>query len=366
MKILFLTNIPSPYRVDFFNELGKLAELTVLFETAASDERDSSWKRYHFENFQGIVMKGKKTSKNTAFCSEVIKHLRRKWDHIIVADATTRTGMLAIQYMKDRRIPYWIEGDGGFAKTGKGFKERIKRHFISGAKGYFSTSKAHDSYYLTYGADSSRIHRYPFTSISNEYIKQAQNFTGSDRQSLREELDMTEKSVILSVGRFSYKEGYGKGYDILLRIAESMGEEYGFFIVGDEPTSEFLQWKEERHLSNVHFVGFKQRDELAKYYAASDVFVLLSRGEAWGLVINEAMAHGLPIVASDRCVAATELIENGGNGYVVSLDNEEDVEKKLRQSIDNRQLLGVASQKRIGAYTIEKMAERHYEILLNA
>ena len=46
MKILFLTNIPSPYRVDFFNELGKLAELTVLFETAASDERDSSWNCY--------------------------------------------------------------------------------------------------------------------------------------------------------------------------------------------------------------------------------------------------------------------------------------------------------------------------------
>jgi len=51
MKYLFLTNIPSPYRVDFFNELGKLCDVTVAFETGASKERDASWKRYDIKRF---------------------------------------------------------------------------------------------------------------------------------------------------------------------------------------------------------------------------------------------------------------------------------------------------------------------------
>ena len=47
-KILWLTNIPSPYRVAFFNELGKQCSLTVLFEKASSDVRDDDWKNYSF------------------------------------------------------------------------------------------------------------------------------------------------------------------------------------------------------------------------------------------------------------------------------------------------------------------------------
>ena len=56
MKILVLTNIPSPYRVDFFNEWGKYCDLTVAFEKEASDERDNSWKKYQFTHFKGVLL----------------------------------------------------------------------------------------------------------------------------------------------------------------------------------------------------------------------------------------------------------------------------------------------------------------------
>ena len=49
MKVLFMTNVPSPYRVDFFNELGKLCDLTVYFEKKSSDERNDIWKEYRLE-----------------------------------------------------------------------------------------------------------------------------------------------------------------------------------------------------------------------------------------------------------------------------------------------------------------------------
>lgn len=364
MKILWLTNVPSPYRVDFFNELGKSCDLMVLFEKKTSDERDKSWQIYQFLNFTGVFLNGKSVNTDTAFCPDVVKYIKKiKFDHIVVTNISSPTGMLAIQYMKIHRIPYWIEGDGGFAKSGNGVKEQIKHHFISGAKGYFSTSKVHDEYYLTYGAKPDRIYRYPFTSISKEYILQAKTFSSDEKVILRRNLGMTEKSIILSVGRFSYQEGYGKGYDILMRLAEKLGADYGFYLVGDEPTEEFKRWKEEKRLDNIHFVGFKVSVELTRYYAAADVFALLSRGEAWGLVINEAMAHGLPIVASDKCVAATELIENGINGYILPLEDEKEIAEKFRLCIENRDSYGIASLKAIEKYTTEAMARKHAEIL---
>ena len=54
VRVLFITTIPAPYRVTFFNELGKNCDLTVLFERNESDERDESWSHYSFENFNGI------------------------------------------------------------------------------------------------------------------------------------------------------------------------------------------------------------------------------------------------------------------------------------------------------------------------
>ena len=58
MKILWLTNIPSPYRVGFFNELGKKTELTVAFEREFSDARDDIWKQYSFDTFEGQFLSG--------------------------------------------------------------------------------------------------------------------------------------------------------------------------------------------------------------------------------------------------------------------------------------------------------------------
>lgn len=110
MKILFITNVPSPYRVDFFNELGKYCDLTVLFEKNTSDERDESWKNYTFKNFKGIILNGKKLSTDTAFCPEILKYVtNRSFDKVICTTFTDLTGMLAIQTMKILGIPYYLE-----------------------------------------------------------------------------------------------------------------------------------------------------------------------------------------------------------------------------------------------------------------
>lgn len=365
IKVLWLTNIPSPYRVDFFNEFGKYCDLTVLFEKKASTERNKSWQDYTISNFKAVFLKGVNVGVAEAVCPGIINFLKkRRYDKFFVTNYSDITGMLAIAIMRVRRIPYIIEGDGGFAKSGNGFKEKIKKFLISGANICFSTGKEHDKYYQTYGVSRKRIFHYPFTSISNQDLMDAQKF--SPRIRWKEKLGMKEKKIILSVGRFSYNDGYGKGYDILLKVSEQLGPEYGVYIVGDKPTDEFVKLKKEKNLIQVHFIGFKCKKDLAEYYAASDCFVLLTRGEAWGLVINEAMSFGLPIITTKCCIAGTELVIDNKNGYLVDLDDIKNIAEKIRYITNteaNINRFRAFSLSIIQNYTIEEMAKRHMDIL---
>ena len=127
MKILYILNVPSPYRVDYFNELGKYCDLTVLFERESSEERDASWLDFAFKNFKGIFLEGKSYKVDSSFCPSVVKYLKRnRYDYIICANFTSPTGMLAIEYMRLRGIKYYLESDGGFPKSGKGFVAELQ------------------------------------------------------------------------------------------------------------------------------------------------------------------------------------------------------------------------------------------------
>ena len=362
MKILFLTNIPSPYRVNFFNELGKLCELTVVFECQSSTERDDSWKKFEASHFSAVFLRGIRKGVANAFCPGIIKYLSGDlYDHIVVTNFTSPTGMLAILWMRLQGIPYWLESDGGFAKCGRGLKERLKKYFIKDASGYFSTAQEHDRYYIQYGADPERIHRYPFTSLYRKDILN-EPISFEQKTSIRKELGIVEPNVILAVGQFIHR----KGFDVLLNAMSVLPKNIGCYIVGGIPTEEYCELVEKYRLDNVHFVGFQSEKELKAYYRAADLMVHPTREDIWGLVVNEAMATGLPVVTTDRCIAGLELIMERGEGVIVSAEDavglreaikcvlhetNEDSSKRILRKMEN--------------YCFEKMAERHIDILKN-
>ena len=137
MRILWLTNIPSPYRVKFFNDLGKNCELTVLFERRASEERDTKSSSFSAENFKAIILPGIKMGVAEAFCPSAIKYLNRKYDHVVVTNFSDFTGILAILWMKIRNIEYEVESDGAFPNYEKSYKDKIKKFLFSSAKRCF-------------------------------------------------------------------------------------------------------------------------------------------------------------------------------------------------------------------------------------
>jgi glycosyltransferase involved in cell wall biosynthesis len=100
-------------------------------------------------------------------------------------------------------------------------------------------------------------------------------------------------------------------------------------IVGRGPLQSQLQDLAARLAVTALFVGFHEGEELADYYLASDAFVLPSDDEPWGLVINEAMAASLPVICSDACGAAGDLVQDGTNGYRFRVGDASSLHEKL-------------------------------------
>jgi glycosyltransferase involved in cell wall biosynthesis len=355
-KVLFLTNIPSPYRVEYFNQLGKLCDLTVLFERRSSDERDARWHNNSFINFNAVFLKGIKKGPNKAFCPEVIKYLNRQiYDVIVVGGYATPTGMLAISYLRHKKIPFILNTDGGIINTKDSLvKNRIKRYFISGAEYWLSTGKETSSYLEYYGANLARTFIYPFTTLLQKDILE-KPYNNEEKKRLKNKLNIPEEKIILSVGQFIHR----KGIDVLLKACSSIPENCGVYIVGGEPNEEYLNIKRRLNLTNVHFVDFLTKEQLREYYKVSDVFVLPTREDIWGLVINEAMAYGLPVITTDKCVAGLELIKDYENGFIIPINNHQLLSEKINELLENDNIhkkMSIKSLEKIKLYTLENMA----------
>lgn len=359
MKLLFVTNVPSPYRVLFFNELGKLCDLTVIYQKNSSTERNNKWKEKIGDNYSSIFLKGISTGVDKAFCPEIVKYLKKDYDAIVICGISSPTEILAIEWCKMFNRQYCIEGDGAFINSENKFKYALKRHLISKSKICFSTCREHDKYYLHYGVKKSCIKRYRFSSLLEIDILPKLP-TENEKECIRRKLNMTEKIVLLSVGRFIFC----KGYDILLKAVKDFNE-IGVYIVGDTPTNEYLEIIKQYGIKHVHFEGFKTKNELKDYYVAADFFVLPTRGDVWGLVVNEAMACGLPVITTNKCNAGLELIQNGYNGYIVNSEDVEDLKKAISIMKSSFSDLKDNSLSTIRNYTIESMVEDHIKILSN-
>ena len=363
LKVLYLTNIPSPYRVSFFNELGKLCDLTVLFERRSSDEREESWHDFNFENFQGVFLEGIKFRKNQAISLGFVQYIKKNnYDHIIVGGYATPTGALLINYLKFKKIPFILNIDGGMINEKESdLKKSIKKYFVSSASAWLSPGEVGSKYLEHYGANRNKIFSYPFTTLKevdllNEILDK------DEKRELRKQIGLEGNRIILTVGQFIHR----KGFDILINACSQIPSDTSIYFVGGIPTSEYLELKDALQLKNIHFLGFKSKDEILSFYRAADIFVLPTREDIWGLVINEAMANGLPVVTTDRCVAGLELVKDYDNGFIVPVESVDELSLRINEIINNDELMikmAESSLQKAKKYTVENMALVTYENL---
>ena len=358
-RVLYLTNIPSPYRVEFFNELTKYMDVTVAFELRNAKNRDEAWQSGENYKFKSVFMKPLITRTESAYCPEVFKLLKEfKNDVIVVGGYATPTGMAAILYLKAKKIPFYLNCDGGFIGDDSLFKKKVKTFFIGSATYYLSTGVGADKYLMHYGAKKERIYHYSFSSLREEDIEEAVK-KRDEKVSLRNKIGLAEKNMIVFVGSFIHR----KGIDILLKACTNM-EDTAVVLVGGSDISAYKDMVSEKLKEHIYPVGFKNKEEMKKYYQAADLMVLPTREDIWGLVINEAMAQGLPVVTTDRCLAGLTLVKNGENGYTVPVEGVEALKQAIEKVFegDNASEFGRKSLEKIRNYTIERMAAEHRDI----
>ncbi len=238
-----------------------------------------------------------------------------------------------------------MSADGAIVKKERKINSLIKTYLLKKMEFALSPSEKTDEYFIKYKIPKEKIFRYNFTSLLQADILDFYN---------RED---KEQINILTIGQFIKR----KGFDLLLKGAKEINGKIS--ICGAEPTQEYLDLVKELQITNVEFLGFKTKEELKQIYLDSDVFVLPTREDIWGLVINEAMNYSLPIITTTACVAGVELLSNDS---LVEPENVETLVKTINNLCNNyalRQEMGKANNLKIKTHTIENMAEQTIKIL---
>lgn len=354
-KVLMVTNLPTPYKIDFYKELGRYCRLTVVVEARRLAAQKFNWNDSHIDNFKLVYLNDGDLDEHKVNW-RILRHLRGSYDHIIIAAYYMPTEMLALLYLKFMRTPYLFESDGGMITYSESeWRRRFKNFMISGAQGYLSPSAGTDEYLTYYKADPFKIHRYPFTSLKENDLV-ARPLTIDEKLKLRSSMGIKEKRMVLAVGQFIPR----KGFDLLMRAAKDMDKDIGFYIVGGVPTEDYLRMQSEWQLSNVHFEGFKTKEQLSLFFRAADLFVLPTREDIWGLVINEAMAYGLPVITTKKCVAGCELLTD--KYCLVDVEDVTALKLAMERVLNDEtvaQRLSMSNLRKIRQYTIENMAKAH-------
>lgn len=352
MKILMFQHLPTPYLVDFLNQIGEKVELTVIFKEKRNDEREDSWLDYNFKSFKGLFLPSKG---RIAFLNKLLKD---KYDLYWNCDYSNPYSIYLTLRFKLRKTLVLMHADGGIAIPRK-FDFIISR--VMNMANYFASSGVVcDRYYDYYHVPRDRRLYYRFTS-QNEYDINTNKEMIKDRDKYRQELGFDDKVVIFSVGQMIPR----KGYDILAKACKDIRGNVEIYVAGGYPESIVQDIMKANNITNLHFIGFKNKAELAKYFCASDIFVLPTRYDIWGLVINEAMSFGLPIISTDKCAAADELINIYNNGIIVPIEDEVALANALNKLVEDKALrltYGKRSLDGIQGYTIENMVLDYLKI----
>ncbi len=344
MKVLFSCVAISPYRNEFFNNLATLCDLTVCYEVENSEHKHRNAKWFEGQEVNYNKIKLNKSRAFIKFKKGDIKSVLKQgnFDVVVLGHYLSFTALDAIKFCKKHGVKIGVSADGAKVKKEKKFISFIKKYLLKKCDFALSPSEQTDEYFKKYTVKEDKIYRYNFTSISQRDILP---FIA------REDRPVT----ILSVGQFIYR----KGYDMLIKIAKELQAKV--IICGGEPTEEYLKLNQENG-ERVEFIGFKKKDELKEIYLQADIFVLPTREDVWGLVINEAMNYSLPIVTTNACVAGVELLDSE---WVVGVDTES-IKYALNILINDyklRQSVGKLNNARIKNFTIENMANQVFQIL---
>lgn len=321
-RVLVLSEIPTPYRLPLYRQIAEQGDVELEIAFCAESQPDRPWSLG--EELGGVphrILRGfpitNRSSKNT-FVYEVNPSVlpllaRGRHDVLVIGGYAVFAEQMAIAYARIMRRPYLLHVESHLGKPRSGAVSRVKSavlpHVIGAAAGGLAVGSAAGRYLEAYGLAPERIRIVPNTIDVVDYGRRAAEARQRDHE-LRAELNLPEH-FLLFVGRLVE----AKGISDLLAAHASLGDSARELVVaGTGPLADRVG-----AAPGVRLVGFQDTSRLIELYALADALVVPSRDEPWGVVVNEALAAGCPVIATDAVGAAEDLIRDGVDGRIVAV-----------------------------------------------
>jgi glycosyltransferase involved in cell wall biosynthesis len=280
--------------------------------------------------------------------------LRRGRFNALWVHGYAHRGCLAgIAAAKSLNIPVMLRGESNLlSETDDALKLGVKRlampALLRTIDGILAIGRLNREYYLHYGVEPGRIFPMPY-AVDNEFFRTAAERARPNRERLRAELRLQPgRPVILFASKM---QPHKRAADLLESYARLSPAAYLVFAGDGEERAKLERRARELKLDSIRFIGFRNQSELPSLYDLCDVFVLPSEHEPWGLVVNEAMNAGKPVVVSDRVGAGPDLVEDGITGCVYPVRDIAALADCLRRLINSSE-----HRAAMGARALEKVS----------
>ena len=325
IRVAVVAGEPTPYRIPHLRALAARPELDVTVFYAAPTVQRRTWALEHEE---AVFLSGPQLPLSRvlhhdyALTPGIWRRLDRgRFDLVVVGGWSLMATQLAILWCRTNRVPYALMSDNHLLEPRPGWVRAVKRavlpRLVPQAAAWLVPGSLARDHIVRYGARPDRTVVFPLT-VDVEALAVRADELRPRRGELRSRLGIEDDAVaILQVGRLIELKAPA---DLVRAVARARSETalpLTLVLVGDGPEEQRLRALARDLDVPTVFAKMLAGDDLVAAYVAADVFALVSRRETWGVVVNEAMASGLPLVLSDRVGAAGDLLEPGANGELV-------------------------------------------------
>lgn len=286
-------------------------------------------------------------------------------DVILIIGWGFNSHLKCLRYFHNK-IPVLFRGDSTLINDKIGLKRIIRKYFLKWVHRKVDyalyVGKQNKLYYLLNGLKEKQLVFAPhaidnsrFNNLNDKYKEQALYW--------RRQLGIKDDEIVFL---FAGKLEQQKNPQILIEVFKSIYQPFIHLIFVGNGILEARLKKSALGIANCHFIDFQNQSKMPIVYQLGDVFILPSVSETWGLCVNEAMAAGRPVIVSDNCGCAVDLVEKDKNGYIFESNNKKDLCKKMELMMDKKKLeiMGKNSKLIIQNWSFENICLQIENILL--
>ena len=379
-KLAIITTHPIQYNAPVFNMLNERGEIYpkvfYTWEKAQNGFYDQKFKQeikwdipllegYEYQFVKNISSDQGTHHRKGIVNPTLIREIETfEPDAILVYGWNFKSHYKAMRYFKGK-IPVLFRGDSTLLNEKPGIKTFLRRltlKFVYRAIDYaFYVGTNNKHYYLKHGIREKKLIFAPH-AIDNERFYDKTHEMQTRTIQWKKELGIDKEDiVILFAGKF---EKIKNPVILIYAAKELQNRRFKFIFAGDgELKNEMLIASQK--LNNILFLPFQNQSQMPVLYRLADVFALSSNSETWGLGINEAMACGKAILASNKVGGAIDLIKNGKNGYIFEAGNLSDLIQKLNNFEKQKcELFGANSKKMVEVFNFDRFCNALENLLL--